>query len=194
MNRDHFLQDLRRELGDIPTPEADEIIEDYRSYFDDAQAAGRSIEDAVTAHGDPKRLAQELRAELGLRRWESDQTPANFGKALLALGGLAAVDIFVLLPVLLVVGLVVVVVSFVLSLLGIIGVGHLLSLTPFSDRPAEGPAMSRLLSGIGLLAASFGGGFVLFHALREAMTRLIRYARLHYRLLRPGKPKPAQSA
>ncbi|WP_394689619.1 DUF1700 domain-containing protein [Hoeflea sp.] len=193
MNSDLFLQALRRELGDIPTPEADEIIEDYRSYFEDAQAAGRSIEDAVAAHGDPKRLAQELRAELGLRRWESERTPANFGKALLALGGLAALDILVLLPVLLLLGLVVVVVFFVLSLLGIIGIGHLLSLAPFSDTTVEGSAMSRLVSGTGLLAASLCGGYLLFLGLREAMTRLIRYARLHYRLLRPGTPKPAQS-
>ena len=74
-----------------------------------------------------------------------------------------------------------------LSLLGLIGLGHLLSLTPFNDNPAEGSAISRLLSGIGLLAASFGGGFLLIFALRETMTRLTRYARLHYRLLRPGK-------
>ena len=110
MKGDQFLQDLRRELGNIPTREADEIIEDYRSYFDDAQAAGRSIDDAVAAHGDPQQLAQELRTELGLRRWEQHHTPANFRKAALAVSGLAAVDIFVLLPVLLALGLVVVIV------------------------------------------------------------------------------------
>jgi len=193
MTRDQFLEALRRELGAVPTHEADEIIEDYKSYFDDALADGRSMDDAVAAHGDPRRLAQELRTELGLRRWENDRTAANFGKATLALSGLAAVDILVLLPVLLVSGLVVIVVFFVLSLLGIIGLGHLLSLLPFTDTPAEGSALSRLLSGIGLLAASFGGGFVLILALREAMRRLIRYARLHYRLLRPGKLNPAQT-
>lgn len=192
MKSEQFLRDLRRELGDVPKREADEIVEDYRSYFDDALLAGRSIEDAVAAHGDPKRLAQELRTEMGLRRWEQHRTPENFRKAVLALSGLAAVDIFVLLPVLLVVALVVLIAFFVLSLLGIIGLGHLLSLTPLNDTPAEGSAISRLLSGIGLLAASCGGGFLLIFALREATRRLTRYARLHYRLLRPGILKAAQ--
>lgn len=193
MKRDQFLEDLRRELGDIPKPEIDEIIEDYQSYFDDAQADGRSVDDAVAAHGDPRRLAQELRAELGLRRWERHRTPANFRKAALALSGLAAVDLFILLPGLLLFGLVVVIGFFVLSLFGIIGLGHLLSLTPFSDNPAEGTAKSRLFFGIGLLAASFSGGFLLLFALRQTMKRLIRYARLHYRLLQPETLKAAKS-
>lgn len=187
MRRDQFLKDLHRELGDIPATEADEIIEDYRSYFDEAQAAGRSADDVVAAHGDPRRLAQELRTEMGLRQWEQHRTPANFRKAVIALSALAAVDILVLLPVLLVVGFAVVFVFFVLSLFGVIGIGHLLSLTPFGDRPVEGSALSRLLSGMGLLAASLGGGCVLIFALREAMRRLSRYARLHYRLIKPGK-------
>ncbi len=194
MNREEFLDRLRRELDGLPAREVDEIIKDYKSYFAEALAAGRNIDDVVAAHGDPRQLGRELRTEMGLRRWEHRHTPANFRNVVFALSGLAAVDIFVLLPVLLILGLITVILCFVLSLLGIIGIGHLLSLTPISEDPVEGSATSLLLSGIGLLTASFGGGFLLIVALRAAMMRLARYARLHYRLLRPGKLGMGQSS
>ena len=186
MSRDEFLEILRRELGDMPVRDVDEIIEDYRSYFDEAFAAGRGIEDVVAALGNPRRLAQELSTEMGLRSWEEHHTPANFWKAVLALCGLATVDIIVLLPALLVLGLITLILFFVLSLFGVIGIGTLLDLVSSSYDPAEGSATYLLLRSMGLLTACIGGGVLLVFALRGAITQLARYARLHYRLLRPG--------
>lgn len=186
MNQEEFLECVRSELGDMPDRDVDEIIEDYRSYFDEALAAGRAIEDVVAAHGNPRRLAQELRAEMGLRRWEEHHTPQNLWKAALALLGLAAADIVVLLPALLVFGLVTLILFFVFSLFGVIGIGTLLDLVSSSHHPAEGSVIYLLLRSIGFMAASIGGGFLLVFALRRAFAQLARYARLHYRLLRPG--------
>ena len=186
MNREEFLENVRRELGDMPVRDVDEIIEDYRSYFDEALAAGRAIEDVVAAHGDPRQLAQELRTEMGLRRWEEHHTPVNLWKAALALCGLAAADIMVLLPALLVLGSVTLILFFILSLFGVIGIGTLLDLVSSSYDPAEGSATYLLLRSMGLLTASIGGGVLLVFALRRAIAQLARYARLHYRLLRPG--------
>src|SRR5207253_8546602 len=100
MNRMAFLRALHDRLDGMPDREVDEILADYVSYFDEAQAAGRSEQDVAAALGDPRRLARELRAETGLRRWENHRSLGNSAAALLALGGLAAVDILFLLPLL----------------------------------------------------------------------------------------------
>lgn len=202
MNQEEFLENLRSALGDVPVGDVDEIVADYKSYFNEALAAGRSTEDVIAAHGDPKRLAQELRVELGLRRWENRKTPANLWKATLALGGLAAADIIILLPALLVLGLITLILFFVFSLFGVIGIGTLLSLMSSSYDPAEGSVASLLLRSIGFLTACIGGGVLLVFALRIIMTQLARYVRLHFKMLRLGSPdagfsnaeKPGSSA
>ena len=71
MNRAEFLSRLRNGLAGLPGAQADEIIADYGGHFDEALAAGRSEEEVSAALGDPARLARELRAESGLRHWET---------------------------------------------------------------------------------------------------------------------------
>jgi len=100
MNRDAFLHILSDGLDGLPAHEIDDILADYAAYFDEADTSGRSEEEVAAALGDPRRLARELRAETGLRRWENHRSPGNSAAALLALGGLAAVDILFLLPLL----------------------------------------------------------------------------------------------
>src|SRR3977135_3741047 len=100
MKRRALLRILRDGLAGLPAQEIDDILADYTAYFDEAHASGRSEEDVAAALGEPRRLARELRAETGLRRWEKHHSLGNSGAALLALGGLAAVDILFLLPLL----------------------------------------------------------------------------------------------
>ena len=52
------------------------------------------------ALGDPMRLARELRAEVGFRRWEQNRNAGNFLGVVLALLGLATIDFIILLPLL----------------------------------------------------------------------------------------------
>lgn len=186
MSQQEFLKKLRRELEDLPAGDVDEIIEDYRSYFDEAVAAGRPLEDVIAAHGDPRQLAKELRTELDLRRWEKHHTPANFRKAIFALGSLAVANIFILVPALLILSAVSLILFFILSLFGIIGIGTLLDLLSSSYEPSEGSAFYFIFRGVGFLAASIGGGVLLVFTLRFVVTQLARYARLHYRLLPPS--------
>src|SRR5258707_5610665 len=98
MNRMAFLHILGDGLAGLPDREIDDILADYAAHFDEARASGRSEEEVASALGDPRRLARELRAESGLRRWENDRSLGNSASALLALGGLAAGDILLLLP------------------------------------------------------------------------------------------------
>jgi uncharacterized membrane protein len=191
MNRVAFLRTLRDGLAGLPAREIDDIVADYTAYFDEAQASGRSEEDVATALGDPRRLARELRAETGLRRWESHRSLGNSGTALLALGGLAAVDILLLLPLLFAVTLAVLVIGLVIFVLGIVGIGALLSLLKIGHFASIAAMALRAVAGIGLIAASAGLGGLLVLGFNGAVKMLGRYARLHYRLLKPEQDPAA---
>ena len=80
--------------------EIDDLLADYATHFADGMAAGRSEAEIAAALGDPMRLARELRAEAGLRRWETERTPANFFAVLFGFVALIAVDFVFLLPLL----------------------------------------------------------------------------------------------
>ena len=158
---------------------------DYAAYFDEADTSGRSEEEVAAALGDPRRLARELRAETGLRRWENHRSLGNSGAALLALGGVAAVDILLLLPLMFAVMLAMIAMGLVIFVLGIVGIGLLLSLFKIGHFVSIGAMVLRALAGIGLIAASMGCGALLLLALNGAVKLLGNYARLHYRLLKP---------
>src|SRR5262245_65450870 len=98
MTRAEFLETLRRRLAGLPPSEIDELVGDYATHFADGMAAGRSEADIARALGDPMRLARELRAEAGFRRWEQARTPANFVAVLFGFLALVAVDFVLLLP------------------------------------------------------------------------------------------------
>jgi uncharacterized membrane protein len=185
MNRVTFVRILRDGLAGLPADDINEILADYASYFDEAHASGRSEDDVAAALGDPRRLARELRAESGLRRWEDHHSLRNSTTALLALGGLAAVDLFFLLPLLFLVMLAMFVIGLVVFILGIVGLGLVLSLVKIGHFASIGAMVMRALSGIGLLSASVGCGAVLLLVLNGAVKMLGHYARLHYRLLKP---------
>jgi uncharacterized membrane protein len=185
MNRLAFLTILHDGLAGLPAQEIDDILADYMSYFDDAHASGRSEQDVAAALGDPRRLARELRAESGLRRWENHRSLGNSAAALLALGGLAAVDILLLLPLMFAVLLTVLIIGLVIVVLGIVGVGLLLSLLKIGHFASIAAMALRAVAGIGLITGSVGFGALLLLALNGAVMLLGNYARLHYRLLKP---------
>ena len=185
MNRVAFLTILNDGLAGLPAREIDDILADYMSYFDEAEASGRSEADVAEALGDPRRLARELRAETGLRHWENHRSPRNSAAALIALAGLATVDILFLLPLLFTVGLIMLVIGLVVLALGIVGIGLLLSLVKIGHFASIAAMLLRAVAGIGLIAGSAGIGALLLLALDGAVKMLGNYARLHYRLLKP---------
>ncbi len=188
MNRDQFLSELRAALNGLRPQEIDDIISDYTAYFAEAQAAGRSEQDVAQALGDPKRLARELRAEAGLKRWENRRTPGNFFAAVIALCGLAAVDLFLLLPVICVVAFAALISGFVLLIVGLVGVVLLGTLFYWGQLDSSSSPISVGLAGIGMLAGSIGWGALLLLVMEGMLKLLGKYARLHYRLLKPADP------
>jgi uncharacterized membrane protein len=187
MTRSDFLDRLRRGLSGMAVQEIDEIVADYASHFDEAIAAGRSEAEAAQALGDPERLARELKVEAGLRRWERQRTPAALAAAIAALGGMLALDVFILLPLLCVLAVGAFVIGVVLFALTIAGLALLFSGLVHSFAFAHVvSALARMLAGIGLLGASVGVTALLWLLLEGLVKLMARYARLHYRVVKPA--------
>jgi len=187
MTRAEFIAQLRQALSGMAPAALDDVVADYNAHFDEGLAAGRSEAEVAAALGDPLRLARELRAEAGLRRWESQRTPAALVSAMVSLGGMLAVDIFILLPFLLVFALGAFVTGMVLFAISVAGFALLLSgLLHWDNVATIVSASSRTLAGVGLLGGGVGGAALLW-LLFEGLVRLLgRYARLHYQVLKPA--------
>jgi uncharacterized membrane protein len=182
MTKAEFLDTLRRRLAGLPPSEIDDLISDYAAHFADGVTAGRSEAEIAAALGDPMRLARELRAEAGFRRWETARTPANFFAVLLGFLALIAVDFVFLLPLLGALALFAFVAGLVLLALCIAGFALLARLFSWDHGLFAGHFLTRTFGGLGLLGVGIGGALLLL--MIDYVVRLLgRFARLHYELL-----------
>jgi uncharacterized membrane protein len=183
MTREGFINALREGLRGAPTETVEEVLADYQSHFVDGEAAGRSEAEVAAALGDPRRLARELRAEAGLKRWESERNPMNAAGAVAALIGLGAIDIMFLLPLLFgVIGTMIgfLVVDFFVFLGGcaVLAFGGFVGGAP---SPFAAP-----LFGLGMMAGAVAVGAVLAVLSVVLTNAVVWYGRLHYQLLKPA--------
>jgi uncharacterized membrane protein len=183
MTRQAFMARLLEGLRGLPPTAVADIVADYNVHFNEGAAAGRSEADVAAALGDPGRLARELRAEAGLRRWETERSASAGASAVFAVLGLGALDILILLPVLMGVG------SAIFGL-GVAAVavffagGVVFAAGPFMGLP--GGTTAAILAGIGLMAGAASGAAVLAIVTTGLVNALVWYGRLHYRLLKPA--------
>jgi uncharacterized membrane protein len=182
MNRVSFMMQLRRGLAGLPQNEIEDICADYESHFADGMRHGRSEDDVAEALGDPTRLARELRAEVGFKRWEQNRSASNFLGVVLALLGLATIDIVFLFPILCAMAGVFFGLAVAFLALTVAGVFLLFNMLPGFDHALSNGTMQAVV-GTGILGAGIGGGALLILVLEWAARMLVRYARLHYRLL-----------
>jgi uncharacterized membrane protein len=179
MNRAHFMAQLRDGLSGLHHSDIGDILSDYESHFADGAADGRTEDEVSAALGDPARLARELRAEVGFKRWEENRSAGNFMGVVLALLGLATIDFIILLPLLCFLAAV----FFGLSMgcLGMV-VGGSFLLFNLLWGGVMGNAVMQALVGAGLISGAIGGGALLLLIMDIIAKLLIRYARLHFRL------------
>ena len=185
MSRDAFLAALRFNLRGLPASAVEDIMADYASHFDEGAAAGRSEADIAAALGEPARLARELRAEAGLRRWDEERSPGAAAAAILAILSLGAIDLLVLLPILLVVFSLILALFAAAAGMIVAGLGLLISL-PFG----LGGEMAGNGVQAGLLSLACVAGGVSLASLMTLVViglshLLIRYGRFHVRLVQP---------
>ncbi|HZZ70192.1 MAG TPA: DUF1700 domain-containing protein, partial [Phenylobacterium sp.] len=146
-------------------------------------AAGRSEEDVAAGLGDPGRLARELRAEAGLKRWEEERSASAGASAIFAVLGLGAIDILILLPILMGIGGTIFGLGVAVLALFFAG-GVVFAAGPFAGVPG-GPAAA-VLAGIGLMTGAASLGALLAIVTIGLVNMLVWYGRLHYRLLTPA--------
>lgn len=179
MNRAHFMAQLRDGLAGLHHSDIDDIVADYESHFSDGAADGRTQEEVAAALGDPVRLARELRAEIGFRRWEENRSAGNFLGVVLALLGLATIDFIILLPFLCF--LAALFFGLAVACLGMVVGGAFLMFNLLWGGVMGNTGM-QLLVALGLISGAVGGGALLLLLMDIIAKLLIRYARLHFRL------------
>jgi uncharacterized membrane protein len=185
MTRQEFMGRLRRGLAGIPAHSIDEICSDYETHFTDGAEAGRSEAEVAAALGDPTRLAKELRAEVGLKRWETERNPSSAAAAVLAVLGLATIDVVLLLPVLLAIGGVLL--GFFVAAIGIFIAGvTMLTHSVMGRMTMSIDPMTVSLAALGLMSLGIAIAALLIPAVVGLLNLLGRYGRLHYRLLQPA--------
>jgi len=182
MTKDQFLASLRAHLTGVPAAAADDIMADYASHFDEGVATGRSEQDIAAAMGDPVRLARELRAQAGLRRWEEERSPSAAAGAVLAILSIGAIDLLILLPLLMVVCSLIFAFACVSAALAVAGVICLL-VSPFAI--VGGGFFQTLLTGMGLTSSGVSIGALMTLASIGLINFLISYGRFHLRLIKP---------
>jgi len=179
MNRAHFMAQLRDGLAGLHHSDINDIVADYESHFADGATDGRTQEEVAAALGDPVRLARELRAEIGFKRWEENRSAGNFLGVVLALLGLATIDFIILLPFLCF--LAALFFGLAVACLGMV-VGGAFLLFNLLWGGVMGNTGMQLLIGLGLISGAIGGGALLLLLMDVIAKLLIRYARLHFRL------------
>ncbi len=182
MTRAEFMARLRQGLVGMPMATAAEITADYDTHFDDGVAAGRSEAEISAALGDPSRLARELRAEAGARRWTQEQNPSAAAGAVFGLIGLGALDIIIILP--LILPIFGTVLAFLITGIAIFVSGGIAAVVvPFAGGP--GGALAGILLGVGLMGLGLFMGGLMAILTKWLVDATVWYARLHYRVLKP---------
>lgn len=189
MTRLEFISRLKLGLVGLPSAAAAEIVGDYETHFDDGVAAGRSEAEVAAALGDPGRLARELRAEAGIRRWNQERNPSAAAAAVFAVLGLGAIDILFLLPILM--GVLGALFGVFIAVIAVFFSGGAVMVAgPFAEPP--GGPLAAILLGLGMMAAAVAAGALLAIVTTWLVNGLVWFARLHYRLLKPAlDPQPA---
>jgi uncharacterized membrane protein len=183
MNREAFIARLRDGLRGLPPQAIADIVADYETHFADGKADGRSDEEVAAALGDPGRLARELRAEIGLKRWEEERSPSGAASALVAVLGLGAIDLLILLPVLMVIGGILFSMA-IAAIGGLFAGAAVFAAGPFAGFP--GGFWAAVLAGLGVMSGAISLGALVVLATVGIVNALVWYGRLHYRLLKPA--------
>jgi uncharacterized membrane protein len=188
MTRNEFLTRLRRGLIGLSPDQVHDVMNDYEAHFVEGLAGGRSEEEIAAALGDPARLARELSAEAGFKRWEDHKTPSSLLGAVLALLGLATLDILILIPFLFPVACVLL--GLGAAALGMFVGGIALSMASFFPGMIlfgvlgkMGGALALALMGVGLISGGIGLGSLVWLVADVLVRGLVRYARLHFQLI-----------
>jgi uncharacterized membrane protein len=178
--RAEFLTTLRAGLRGAPASSIDEIVADYIAHFDEGRAANRSEADIAAALGDPLVLADELRLELCIGRFEAAPSPRSAAKVIggaIVSGALNTLLLCIVGPLLALLAL-----ATALAILTAAGTG-IWFLIAGASLGLPGGFGTSVLCGLGLLAAAVSMSALLLLGARALVGGIARHARLTYRFL-----------
>ncbi|MCL5071008.1 MAG: DUF1700 domain-containing protein [Actinobacteria bacterium] len=103
MNKTQYLEKLQKSLKSLPEEEREDILNDFKEYFEIGIERGRPEEELSIALGNPKTLARQIMLESYIKKAEETKSAAHIIRAIFTSVGLSFFNIIFILPVFLVV-------------------------------------------------------------------------------------------
>lgn len=103
MNKLQYLENLEKSLKSLPKEETNDIINDFKEYFEVGIERGRSEEDLSLSLGNPKMLARLIRLESYIKKAEETKSASSILRAVFMSIGLSFFNLIIMLPVFLIV-------------------------------------------------------------------------------------------
>ena len=98
MNKEQFLDQLRRSLSGIPEEEKKEILYDYEEHFRSALENGQAEEEIARSLGNPRILGKTYRIETLLDKEKGGQRASNILRAVFASLSLGFFNVIITIP------------------------------------------------------------------------------------------------
>lgn len=98
MNREQFLNQLKRSLSGIPEEEKKDILYDYEEHFRSGREKGQEEEEIASALGNPRVLGRSYRIESLLDEKRGGHRAANVFRAVFASLSLGFFNVIITLP------------------------------------------------------------------------------------------------
>lgn len=98
MNKQEFLEQLRRNLKGLSEEDIKEVLFDYEEHFEIGFDKGRSEEEIAVSLGDPKTLAKQIKTTYMIQIAERKSNAGNVFKAVMASIGLGFFNLIFLIP------------------------------------------------------------------------------------------------
>jgi len=106
MDKNQYLSELEDLLKELAQEDRNELLYDYKEYFEDAKIEGKTDAEVLVELGSPKVVARELLAAFKISKAENQRSLGNMVNAVLASLGLGFFNsIFIIGPVVGIIGL-----------------------------------------------------------------------------------------
>jgi uncharacterized membrane protein len=186
MNKEEFLQRLKKNLKDVKNDDLEDILEDYEEHFEEAIKDGKSEEEICKDLGDPKDIAKELKAYSVVEKAEGNFSIGNILRVIATFLSLGIFNLVLIFPYLGAVatlfGIGIVSIGIVLG--GVGGIAILLvTLITGLTTIAQNTLMTLLYS-----LGAIGGGLILgaldFFAIKYFYRFTIKYIKMNIKLVK----------
>lgn len=99
MNKVQFLEQIRKGLKGLPKEEINDIIIDFKEYFEVGAERGRKEQEIAFSLGEPKVLAKQIKAESYIKKAEESSNTLNIARAVFMTVGLSFFNLIFILPI-----------------------------------------------------------------------------------------------